>query len=821
MGIREAWGALWHRGAREKAADALAETLDIMGAPTARDEAHGILAGAIPYSQPPKRGTLELMVVYATAPWLRAVVGRLAQRVATTEWQIEKVVSGATGGKAIVPKAAQHAGGRALRDKALERYAKAGLEVQPIEDHPVLDFLRTGNSVLDGRGCMHVSAVHVLLKGECYWLLERHESGPMVGLPKAYWPIPPFWVAEMPTVNRPFYRLAFMSWNVMVPESEVLRFTDPDPFNPFGRGIGIAQSLTDEIDGDEYAKKWIKGRLYNHGIPRNLVTMEGGDKKEAERLKEEWAESFRGIQNSFRTWFTPRKLTLLQVEPKFEEMKLLELRASARDSMLEAYGYPKELLGILTNANRSTIDTAEFRLEKYAVEPWREFFRHGLQHRLMPAYTDKAVLGYENDVPADREFLLAAAKARPSAFSNNEVREFAGIDATEEDWGDERPSTDRLLPLLGGAVGPGADAQPTDAATPTGDVAQPSTSLNGMQVQSLVQILQSVASGQLPRASGIALIVSAFALSQDAAEEIMSDIGKGFTPEPPAPPAAPPETDPEVKSLVKSPRWLRRKGPNDDDGRPFTHDDIDDIADAIGSDSVALGGDDLQSILEKNIRSIGGKTLQSLGIKPSAFDYRSPEVKRYLEEDSSESISGINDTTADDIRAALGKVADDGGSVADAAREIRRVFDEASTSRSEAIAQTEMLRASGVATQEGFNQSGLSLEKYWQHGGGEDDPRQGHVELAAMDPIPLNQPFVNPETGVSMQYPGEAGDPGEDCNCHCSHWARASDPEKAAKALAPTGAQQRAWRKKGHAAVKRVVKAAFARQRTAALKALR
>jgi hypothetical protein len=742
MGIRDAWAALWGgRGEdKESAAKALASTLDIMGAPDAATEAHGILAGVLPYSQPPKRGTLQLMLLYATAPWLRAVVSRISHRVAATEWELDKIVG--ADGKAIVPKAAQHAMRRELRQKAFARYAKAGATAKPIDDHPMLEFLRHGNSVLDGRTAMQITATHVLLKGEGYWLIERFQDGPMVGLPCAFWPIPPFWVAETATTLRPFYRLAFMGWNVSVPESEIVRFTDPDPFNPLGRGVGLAESLTDELDQDEYAKKWVKGRLYNQGVPRTVVTMEGGGEAEAKRIQEEWRQSFQGVFNQFKTWFTPRKLLVQQLEPKFEEMKLMELRSANRDSVLELFGYPKELLGIVTTqTTRGALDTAEFRLEKYAVEPWREFFRHGMQHRLATAWTDKVVLDYVDEVPANREFQMAAAKVRPYAFTNNKFLEIAGFEPTEEAWGDERPPTPvdapedkEVIPGGGGGLGGGKAADP------------------------------------------------------EWAREL---------------------------------RALRRKASGDEgdeqDDRDFTHDDIDDVLSAVEDEGLA--DEELSDILERNVREIGGKAMRELGMQASAFDHRDPRVKKYLEEQSSAAITAIDDTTKADIRTTLAKVADEGGSVRDAGREIRKYFEDASVERSNLIAQTENLRASGYATHEAFTQSGLALKKYWQHGGGEDDPRQGHVDLAAAEPIDLDEPFVNPETGVAMLYPGEAGDPGEDCNCHCSHWVKAAEP-KAAKAP-PTGAELRAWRKPGEARIRRVAKVAFARQAKAALKALR
>jgi hypothetical protein len=732
--IGDVWSAIFgprvSPGAAAKAARVVGE---VFGSPVAAKEARGLLTGILPYGQPPKRGTMELMLLYAASPWLRAVVSRIAQRIGSTEWELERLVDAS--GKAVRSKALQRAPRRAIRNTLRRRYAKAGLHVEPVLEHPMLDFMHAGNPKLDGRGRMQVTSTHVLLKGEGYWLLERHAEGPLKDLPSHYWPIPPFWVIQTPTVTLPGYRVQFAGWSGWIPETEIVQFTDPDPFNPYARGVGLAEALGDELDSDEYASKWIKSRFYNQGVPAALISLKGGDPEEAQRMKASWQQEFGGFMRQFRAYFTPREIQVERLEPKFEEMKLLELRSSMRDAVLEVFGYPKELLGILTNANRSTIDTAEFRLEKYVVEPWREFFRHALQHRLTAAWDDRVVFDYVSEVPADREFSLSVMKARPYAFTNNAVRTLAGEEETEEAWGDERP--------------------PTPVAAPT------------------------------------------------EAEGILSGGGVGGK---------------GVESAWARELHAHRKAQEEeqDDDRTFTPGDIEGLVNAIDDREFQP----LTKILEDNIRAIGGKATTALGLQASAFDHRDPVLQKWLAKESSDSISGITRTTRDAIRNALTDVADQGGSVRDAAREIRKVFEGCSTQRAELIAQTEMLRASGVATHAALKQSGLVTKKFWQHGGGEDDPREGHVQLASTEPIDLDAPFLNPETGVEMQYPGEAGDPAEDCNCHCSHWAKVDDPKAAGKRV-PNGAQQRAWRSQGAAAMREAARAAFGRQGVSAIAVLR
>ena len=82
------------------------------------------------------------------------------------------------------------------------------------------------------------------------------------------------------------------------------------------------------------------------------------------------------------------------------------------------------------------------------------------------------------------------------------------------------------------------DAAAPESATPDAESVAPpidgaplaATALNGAQVQAAAEIVTSVASGALPRDSGVAMLIKFFQLSASDADEIMGSVGKGFTP---------------------------------------------------------------------------------------------------------------------------------------------------------------------------------------------------------------------------------------------------------------------------------------------------
>lgn len=81
------------------------------------------------------------------------------------------------------------------------------------------------------------------------------------------------------------------------------------------------------------------------------------------------------------------------------------------------------------------------------------------------------------------------------------------------------------------APAPSAEHEQLPGLPAPGDEPTPQEiSLNGAQVASIISIVQQVGAGLLPRASGVQMLMTSFNLAQGQAEQIMGDVGRGFTP---------------------------------------------------------------------------------------------------------------------------------------------------------------------------------------------------------------------------------------------------------------------------------------------------
>lgn len=308
-----------------------------------------------------------------------------------------------------------------MQRKALAKLHAEGELEQVTGLHPFLQFLDRGNPRFNGNTSIMVTQLNLDLPGEVFWLIERNGAG----RPFHYWPIPTTWIRELPSAKRPFFTLSFGSLQQDIPIEEMIWFKYPDPGNPYGRGTGTGNALGDELDIDEAAAKYTKSFFTNDATPSLLIGLAGASPEQIKRARNKWDEQHRGFFKSFRTHFFRTKLDVKQLSTPLKDMQLNALRTLERDTIIQNYGVPPEIMGIVTNSNRATIAGARDIMGREVVLPRLEFLKSHLQ-TLASEFDDRLILGFESPIPDDREFELQVMKTQPGAFEANEVRTMAG-----------------------------------------------------------------------------------------------------------------------------------------------------------------------------------------------------------------------------------------------------------------------------------------------------------------------------------------------------------------------------------------------------------
>jgi phage-related protein (TIGR01555 family) len=110
-------------------------------------------------------------------------------------------------------------------------------------------------------------------------------------------------------------------------------------------------------------------------------------------------------------------------------------------------------------------------------------------------------------------------------FSDNDGELFIDLELRET----QTPITANNEPVT-----PEAAEQAITAAGGAGEQLK-ELSLNGAQITSMVDVITKVATGELPRATGLEIITTGFPIPPEKAEAIMGEVGQGFTPPTPEP----------------------------------------------------------------------------------------------------------------------------------------------------------------------------------------------------------------------------------------------------------------------------------------------
>lgn len=394
-----------------------------------------LVAGLSLTGRPPLRGTAELLKAYSTLPRLRAIVDRIMWSVASVPWGAYR----ARGGRAqrrLTLSRLQHAkhvhrNKTLLRPHVVKRMADEGV-LEPLDSHPALDLINRPNPELTAADIRAIMQAHIELVGESFLITEKNALGQLAEL----WPVPPNWITRLPVPTDQTYELSAPNFRARVPKEAMIHLRVPDPANPYGRGAGIAASLSNELDADEYAAQTTSARFYNGALPDAIIGLGGVPSDEAQRFKEKWLEEHRGHRRigGIHVTNTPN-LSVSNLTQKIVDLDIVNLREFEGDVLRETFGIPPEIVGHLENSNRATIDAADLIMSLYVLVPRLDRLEDSLNTFVTPLFDDATVLLYESPVPDDWDRALAAAEAAPWAQSINDWREMQGRPPLDEKIG--------------------------------------------------------------------------------------------------------------------------------------------------------------------------------------------------------------------------------------------------------------------------------------------------------------------------------------------------------------------------------------------------
>lgn len=424
-------------------------------------------------------------------------------------------------------------------------------------DHPMLKLINNPNPMMGLSQFMEAIVSFYLIAGNSYIEAVR---GSTTNPPSELWPI--FSPANMSVVvGNEGYPSAYVfkdkgnerRWPVDFVDlkCDVLHLKTFNPSNIW-YGLSPLQVGIQAIDATNLSATWNNSLLKNMATPSGILTVKTSDanptgslsKEQAEDIKEAINDRYSGVRNAGRPMLLEGGLTWQSISLSPKDMDFLKGKEVSSMDIATIYGVPGELLGL---GQKTFNNYAEARAAFYTetVLPLMDFVKSELNRWLAPAFGDTDIYDYNRD---DIEALVYVRQSKyatlnSSTFLNiNEKREAAGYEpipgwdvfvigntlgATPEDFAlgsyseDSEPSKEET------------DSKPTpapDKAPKPEDTPLAATAFNGAQTSSLLEVIEKVVDGRLPRESALSIIMTAFNVDKATADSLLGEVGRGFKP---------------------------------------------------------------------------------------------------------------------------------------------------------------------------------------------------------------------------------------------------------------------------------------------------
>ena len=444
---------------------------------------------------------------------------------------------------------------------------KGNYETRVGDDNPLQKLLNYPGPRFTARQFRARFAVDFLGYGNAFFVMERPgENRPPVGL-RAVNPesLQQVWIDTEGDPRRYDYaNWAGLIVNVLT--EDMLHFRDLEMGRPFEADVfGYPRGATaiGSLLADNEATQYVRQVVTNDGTPTFAVIMSD----------EATSEDAAAMQDRYRARVVDRGKrgtpaffgAVKDIKPlgfTLSDLEFPDLRRVSREDICAAFGVDPRMIGIASASSDAGLSGIQYtearaRLVQHTIEPLFAAFEDELNHWLAPEFGDVWVT-YDHDVLRD----LVENDTETSTRIRAEYSE--GLRTWEESRRAIKLSplpepTDSLLKVAGRDLVPAAIAviDPRDVMTeapatdneqvpvPTDStaVAQPqgadiqAQALNGAQVTSLVEMLNLLASNQLPASTVEALIKAAFPLVPDALIQQMLGGMSGFAPAVPEVPA--------------------------------------------------------------------------------------------------------------------------------------------------------------------------------------------------------------------------------------------------------------------------------------------
>jgi HK97 family phage portal protein len=333
-----------------------------------------------------------------------------------------------------------------------------------VRTHPALNLLNHPNDFFTRQELVETGQQHMELAGETWWVITR---SPLSRLPLELWPVRPDKMMPVPDAQDFISGYVYTGPDgsqIPLARDQVIMLRAPNPMDPY-RGMGPVQTILPDLTASNMAAQYVANFFTNSAEPGGIIEV---DKRlsddEFDEMASRWREQHQGVSNAHRVavieqgkWID-RKYSL-------REMQFTELRTASSETIREAFGFPKPMLGSVDNVNRANAESAEYVFAKWLLVPRLERIKQALNNDLLPLFFPPGAIpdvefDYCNPVPEDEQMEQVERTSKATAaktyielgFDPAEVLDM--LDVPELTYVKPVPPTPTIPPSVDGTTDP-------------------------------------------------------------------------------------------------------------------------------------------------------------------------------------------------------------------------------------------------------------------------------------------------------------------------------------------------------------------------------
>ena len=542
---------------------------------------------------------------------------------------------------------------------------------------------------------------YFLLYDKVYWLLSRNLFGVIKGI---YVINPSVVETKIKDGVVEYYKYN----NVKVLPEDMICFSGFDPANIQGLGgSSILETIKTEYETDKSAATYGK-KVFENGtrlsgvieIDKEAATNDA----EMKKVLTQWNAAHQGEKNSHKVGILSPGMHYIERGMSMRDAEYIDGRKEIKERIIEAYGIPKSVYGLVDKIDRATADTQMRQFWQVTLKPLAIMLQEDINTLFLPKNYPNIEVKCDFTVVEElkkdlNETADAARKYFELGYSRNEINDRFKLDMEEEESGDIRYIPTSLIPV----------DEPLDM------IPEPEKRI------SLDSIIDKGKAIEKSRNN----FRAQFLRTQRIQEKRFNSKLKRYLF----------EYRKEIINILTNKKT-----------------DID-LTTILNSLSILKAKQDTK--LEKMFTPLYSDA--SLASVKGDYDLlkidKKPEPNAVVVRESLNRIKGINNTITKKLKTEISLGVDSGESIDEIAKRVRGVYN-FTTSRSKVIARTESANIMSATSLKTYDTEGIKYKSWLS--AGDDLVRSEHVQNASQGAIPINEPFSSGEF-----YPNSV-------NCRCS-----------------------------------------------------